>query len=323
MGDRDSVLEFEDREARLRDLFWIADAPLFIDERLVSRFFDAVVRPKFEHVSGDAIEAEHNEKSLAGELGISAEVGLKLPEFLKPLKADVKAEGAMSADAKRQTTNSSTTHFRYIWNAERQLEELTRHYLVRYRDRIVTTRGVLQGDASSSGQKWYDLGRDFFLNVPRPMAFLDLEPGTILIPTAAEFTDGSVILLYEELVRRLTDENGGPMRNYPDDSRVEVKALREQRKTYWATFKKFFDSRRAMVVVEEASSKHGRINWIDFRMPLDDDGNTLHLHIVPAGTADAGTFAYNFVRRAYRHGVRIAGTLKSEPDLNVMAIYDR
>ena len=75
-------------------------------------------------------------------------------------------------------------------------------------------------------------------------------------------------------------------------------------------------------VVETAAKRHGRINWIDFRLPLDAEGNTLHLHVVPGGQWDAGVFGYNFVRRAYKHGVRIVGTLKSEPDMNVLAIFD-
>ena len=68
-----------------------------------------------------------------------------------------------------------------------------------------------------------------------------------------------------------------------------------------------------MLVIEEASQRHGRIRWIDFRLPMNSGGHTLHLHVVPAGKSDAGVFGYNFVRRAFKHGVRLVGTLKSEP----------
>ena len=325
MPETNSSDDMEDRIERLRDLFWIADAPLFIDERLVGRFYDAVVRPKFEHVSSDSAEEELTEQNLAGKLGISGELGLSLPEFLKPLKAGLKAEGAISLDEKHKESSTTKNQLKYIWNSERKLEELARHYLAHHPNRIVTARGVLKEDPTQASKKWYQLDQNFYTNVPRPVAFFDLSPKTILIPTAAEFADGSVILLFEKLAQRLTSELGGPTRKYPDDDDGSdtVETLKERRKKYWATYREYFNSKEAMIVIEEASSKHGRINWIDFRLPLTDEGDTLHLHIVPAGTADAGIFAYNFVRRAFRHGVRIVGTLKSEPDMNVMAIYDR
>jgi hypothetical protein len=78
-----------------------------------------------------------------------------------------------------------------------------------------------------------------------------------------------------------------------------------------------------MIVIEEASQRHKRIRWIDFQVPIGDEGETLHLHVVPGGRADAGVFGYNFVRRAFKHGVRLVGTLKSGPDVNVMAIYEK
>ena len=49
----------------------------------------------------------------------------------------------------------------------------------------------------------------------------------------------------------------------------------------------------------------------------------MHLHIKPRGQYETGTFAYNFIIRAFEHGLRLVGTLKSEPDLNVLAIFER
>jgi len=34
-------------------------------------------------------------------------------------------------------------------------------------------------------------------------------------------------------------------------------------------------------------------------------------------------FAYNLIRRGWRYGLRIVGSLKSQPALNVLAIYDK
>jgi hypothetical protein len=78
-----------------------------------------------------------------------------------------------------------------------------------------------------------------------------------------------------------------------------------------------------MVAVEEASSHKGRIRWIDYRLPVTRAGDTLHLHVCPAGRYDTGVFAYNLIKRGFKHGLRLVGTLKSEPDMNVLAIYDK
>lgn len=49
----------------------------------------------------------------------------------------------------------------------------------------------------------------------------------------------------------------------------------------------------------------------------------LHLHVVAHGDYDTGVFAYNLIRRGERYGLRIVGSLKSQPALNVLAIYEK
>ena len=44
--------------------------------------------------------------------------------------------------------------------------------------------------------------------------------------------------------------------------------------------------------------------------------------MVAHGDYDTGVFAYNLVRRGERYGLRIVGSLKSQPSLNVLAIYE-
>jgi len=120
-------------------------------------------------------------------------------------------------------------------------------------------------------------------------------------------------------VALLATDEGGPMRSHPEGPEAALGELRARRKEYWSTFQKYFSSRKSMIVIEEASAEHGRINWIDFRRARDGEGSTLHLHINPAGKFDAGVFGYNFVHCADKHGMRVVGTLKSEPDMNVLA----
>jgi hypothetical protein len=52
-------------------------------------------------------------------------------------------------------------------------------------------------------------------------------------------------------------------------------------------------------------------------------GDTLHLQVCPSGKFDTGTFAYNSIKRAYKHALQLVGTLKSDPDMDVLAIYDK
>jgi hypothetical protein len=49
----------------------------------------------------------------------------------------------------------------------------------------------------------------------------------------------------------------------------------------------------------------------------------LHLHVVARGDYDTDVFAYNIIRRGERYGLRIVGSLKSQPSLNVLAIYEK
>jgi hypothetical protein len=50
-------------------------------------------------------------------------------------------------------------------------------------------------------------------------------------------------------------------------------------------------------------------------------GEVLHLHA--HADYDTGVFAYNLIRRGERYGLRIVGSLKSQPALNVQAIYEK
>jgi hypothetical protein len=43
----------------------------------------------------------------------------------------------------------------------------------------------------------------------------------------------------------------------------------------------------------------------------------MNLHVIAHGDYDPGVFAYNVIRRGWRYGLRIVGSLKSQPALNV------
>lgn len=52
-------------------------------------------------------------------------------------------------------------------------------------------------------------------------------------------------------------------------------------------------------------------------------GEDLNLHVDAYGDYDTGVFAYNLSRRGWRFGLRIVGSLKSQPGPNVLAIYEK
>ena len=159
---------------------------------------------------------------------------------------------------------------------------------------------------------------------PRLLVFIDVPAETPLLPMACELKSGRTRLLFEDFIaRRWLDDEDEP--KYPPDNTADIDARRE----YWTALVKRFSSRVAMEVVEQGTSDPNRpdtaerFTWIDFRMPIGTDGDTIHLHLVPDGRDPIGTFGYNFVRRGYRHGVRIVGTMKAGLDVNVLALFDR
>jgi hypothetical protein len=48
-------------------------------------------------------------------------------------------------------------------------------------------------------------------------------------------------------------------------------------RAYWAWFKKNFDAGQAVEIIEKASTEYGKVEWIDFGVPLNDAVDTMHL----------------------------------------------
>jgi hypothetical protein len=95
--------------------------------------------------------------------------------------------------------------------------------------------------------------------------------------------------------------------------------VKDLRSRYWQWYVDNFDSHKAMTVVESAIfESRGRVRWIDFRVQPANITKAIQFHMAGREQYDTGVFAYNFIRRGYRHGLRVIGTLKSGPDLNVV-----
>lgn len=306
-------------------LGWLSDAPLFIDPDQVGRFYDAVARPRTKEGTTTLEITDEVVTGLSGKLGLGAEITTeKLAGLLGHLLAfalpEIKASGTAEAGRERKATQGKSVSYQLaaVETPQSQLETLILFYLAKYPERIVLPEG--------KNSQWRDAR--FIRSVPRSLVFLDL-PGqedaeakggltTKIIPTVAEFEKGAIDYMYP----KLRAKNGKRPPSYPEEAGT-AQELREKRKEYWSWFAKHFSARTAMEVVEDAASENGRIRWIDYRLPLSAEGDTLHLHVCPEGNYDTGVLAYNFIKRGHKHGVRLIGTLKSEPDMNVLAIYEK
>jgi hypothetical protein len=287
----------DDRLARA--LLWSKDAPLFIDELNVARFYDAVVRPTFTETSREIRVTEDEKKEIRGALKIGAK--MQLPSWLSGILA---AGADASAEGSGQDTNSKgtsgTVSLEKIDNAPRQLEQITAVYVMRRLDRLLV-------GSKADAIDWQT--RKEADQVPRALIFLDLPIGTKMIPMAAEFENGVVVTLFD----KFREKSGALPPPYEFDKKLE----------YWQWFDKHFDISTAMNLVEAAAKENGKIHWIDFRVPLNSEGLTMHLHIETSGRYYTGIVAHFFMRRALEHGIRLIGTLKDGPDMNVLAIFEK
>jgi hypothetical protein len=145
------------------------------------------------------------------------------------------------------------------------------------------------------------------------IAFVDAGPGTRFLPQAAELNDGRVVTFFRPLVETLKRNGGTLPVGYPDSTFTDEGRL--QRDAYWNWFSEHWNADKAVRVIEDVIGDGGRPRWIDYRTTLNN-GETLHLHVVARGDYDTGIFAYNLISRGLRFGLRIVGSLKSQPALN-------
>jgi hypothetical protein len=282
-------------------LNWLNDAPLLIDEKNLARFYDAVVRPPYKEVGPRAIKISQSQKSeIEGKLGAKGKIGL--PDWISALFSagvEVSAEGR--GNFWRSSGKELMVTFAPIETPQRQLVQLAAFYLLKHPERLLagSTAEVL---------RWHD--DRLHGGAPRALAFVDLPPKTLMIPMAAEFTTGQVVTFFD----KLNAETGERPPKFKSDDKG----------AYWGWYSRNFDPKQSTEVIEGGASEGGgRIQWIDFRVPLNDKVDTAHLHMEPAGNYYTGSLAYRLVRRAHGHGLRIVGTLMDGPDFNVLAVYEK
>jgi hypothetical protein len=285
------------------DLSWLADAPVFVDSLQIGAFYDAVVGPAFKTVQLQvtASQTEQLEKSSCGSLGTG------LPALFPWLKGEASVTAQRTRSRGRQEDRALVLV--PVETAARQLVQLSLHYLVNQANRICA---VAQGSGLP--------GKDDISASPRMIAFIDVLPGAMFLPQAAELDDGRVITFFERLIEKLRrDVDDHPPDHPGPTSTAEGEA---QRDAHWKWYADRWNVDEAVKVIEEAIGAGGRPRWVDYRMTFSTD-EVLHLHVDAHGDYDTGVFAYNLLRRGQRYGLRIVGSLKSQPAVNVLAIYEK
>jgi hypothetical protein len=282
-------------------LNWLNDAPLFIDERNLARFYDAVVRPPYKESGPRTIKiSEARKKEVEAKLSAKGKIGL--PDWVAAFfSAGVEASAEARGTLGNNSAEDVTVTFAPIDTPQRQLVQLAAFYLINQPERLLagSTADVL---------RWQEVG--VHKGIPRALAFVDLPAQTRMIPMAAEFTNGKVVTFFD----KLTAKSGEKPPAFKS----------EEKQAYWAWFLKHFDEKQSTEVIEGgASESGGRIQWIDFRVPLNNLVDSAHLHLEPAGNYYTGALAYRLVRRTHGHGLRIVGTLMDGPDFNVLAVYEK
>jgi len=293
------------------ELLWLLDAPLFIDDTQVDAFYDAVLRPDYEETATTLSSSVSKEKTFEG--GI--ELGVALPWFGKAGLSGKAGQTNTAGQGSEVTLNP-------ISNAYRHLIALALHYATTQEEhnRLVVAcperSEFRDARRASLADSW--LTTQFIEAVPRALVFLEIPPRSRLIPAALELANGEVTVLAEDFGKELA---GKGAYKYPGST-----AEPQQQEAYFQWFAENFDDRVALKVVERAV-RDRQIAWIDYNVALAGDELTdppfMHLHLVGHGTYDTGVFGYNFIVRGFNYGLRIVGTLKSGPDLNVLAVFER
>lgn len=304
--------EYEARQKRLGNLWFLIDIPLFIDTVGVGQLFDAMVRPEWRKISRQRTEGEVDTAGLTAKGGISG--GADIPLFLTA-KVKLGLEGQLT----NQTSESLAVSEESNRSPEMNLEKIVNYYVADFPQRLLYVKDDLETleDLDGNTYSWTSVDTLFQKPGIRPLVVLDLPEGVKLMPMFAETVEGEDVALYKMLVEAL-----GIKRTMPPPGDRTKPDYNEKQTLHWDAYARAFDSEIAMEVVESARA---RLHWIDYRVCAKDvyGVSPLHINILARGEYANGTFAYKFVRRANHVGIRIIGTLKRDKDVNVLGIYER
>lgn len=296
-------------------LWWLTDVPMFLDERSVDRLHGAIVQPEYVLLQSQETAQRNRTDSDGQEVASGLEASI--PAFLK-----IGTQAKFSSGATTGLSAAQQLTKQFIYSSEQRLQDILVAYREKMPERVlfaVAGEGellTLAGRALS----WRDAEALTDLPGPRPLLFFDLPPGSAILPMAGETVEGRTVLLADKLIERLA-KAGRPVPPFPaDDDDPDLAARKD---AHWAALVQNYHNWSALEVIEEGFSSGHRIEWIDYRLKLPSRDKPVHIHFSPRGQVPTGAFAFNFVRRGFKAGLRIVAQLKKGCDMNALALYER
>jgi hypothetical protein len=309
-----------DREAQREELlqhpqlWWLTDVPMFLDDHYVDRLHGAVVRPEYVLLQSQETAGRSRTDSRTGEMQTGIEASI--PTFLKLATSVKYAAGTASAVSAAQQLTKQFVH-----TAEQRLQDILVEYRRTMPARVLFADATADGLSSYTGERltWEEAEALTDRPGPRPMLFFDLPPGSAILPMAGETVEGTTVLLYTSLIERL-EQAGCVIPRFPLDSDPDAPLKKD---AHWDALIAGYRNSIAMEVIEKGFSQGHRIEWIDYRLKLPSRRKPAHVHFSPRGQVATGAFAYNFVRRGFKVGLRVIAQLKRGGDMNALALYER
>lgn len=315
-------------------LSWLHDRPLFFDKQGVEILYDALLRPEYrlQSVSRSVSQAEQVTKGVEGsvEMSASTDIGL-LGKFVPGLDLSATLSGGAQAADSKENANTEQWQYVPVENPYRQLIWLTWHYHKEFQQRFKLVH------AQNTDELEGMFAKDFSQALPPALVFLEIPgeseagAGPAIIPTACEtiWPDESIKVqpVYSLIMNALSNRALGQstpatiaLPEYPDGFEEEIQS---KRKAYWDWFSEHYSAQVTMVELEKALAGVRRIRRIDYRVGLGSGVPSCHLQICPSPDDSVMTFAYSMIKRGHKHGLRIVGLLRSEPDIQVLAVFER
>ena len=304
------------REELLRhpQLWWLTDVPMFLDERSVDRLHGAIVRPDYVLLQSQETAARSRSETASSELQSTVEGSI--PTFLK-----LGASAKYSSGAASELSAAQQLTKQFIHTAEQRFQDVVLAYRKSMPERLLfaAAEGAKLTSHAGTPLTWEEAEALTDHPGPRPLLFFDLPPGSAILPMAGETVEGKTVLLYEWLIDRLT-QAGYVIPPFPADDDPESARAKD---AHWDALIAHYRNRVALEVIEHGFSSGHRIEWIDYRLKLPSRAKPVHVHFSPGGQVPTGAFAYNFVRRGFKVGLRVIAQLKRGCDMNALALYER
>lgn len=296
---------------------WLIDTPLFVSTDRIDSLYNAVALPETEEKSRTVSSKAVSSSSAGASVGVegSAETG---PMVNILTKMGFKVSTGLTAGAQAGTEEGTSYSLTPVRSPERRLFNVCLMYAQSFPSRCLQLSDLITGEWTENA---------YIDERPRALVFLDIQPGTPIVPMAAELQNGEVRTFFNELNQEVVQWGQSAPPKWPDENDAD------KAQEYWAWFREHPDSSKgAMRLMERVVADRGRPAWVDYRVPIADDTladdkrldiNSLHLDIRGGEAHATGDFAYRLVHRGRKHGLGVVGLLKRGPALNVLAVYER